>query len=91
MTLNRRRFIEGIASAGCGWRGRLESRRRFSRLFAAAKDEKPLKLCMVSGSEEYKSNESLAAFQEFVEKKVSGQMLTQRSGIRKRICRGLTH
>ena len=30
-------------------------------------EDKPLKVCLVSGSLEYKSNESLAAFQEFLE------------------------
>jgi type 1 glutamine amidotransferase len=40
-----------------------------SAAIAASTKDKPLKLCMLSGSEEYKSNESLAAFQEVVEKK----------------------
>lgn len=34
----------------------------------ATANDKPIKICLVSGSEEYKSNESLAAFQEVVEK-----------------------
>ena len=69
MTLSRRRFINGLASAGAGCAAGLNLAGVSSRLFAAAKDEKPLKLCMLSGSEEYKSNESLKAFQELVEKK----------------------
>ena len=38
------------------------------RAFAASVPSKPLKLCMLSGSEEYKSNETLAAFQGLIEK-----------------------
>ena len=38
------------------------------RLWAAARDEGPLKVCMLSGSKEYKSNESLAAYQAILEK-----------------------
>lgn len=38
------------------------------RSFAAPTAVKPLKLCMLSGSEEYKSNETLAAFQAIIEK-----------------------
>ena len=64
MQLNRRRFIQRIASAGLAARrcvalcdalsrARLPHRPRTSRF----------ELCMLSGSEEYKSNESLAAFQ----------------------------
>lgn len=67
MTLSRRHFIQGIAGAGCA--AGLSLGGLSSRIFAAAKEVKPLKLCMLSGSEEYKSNESLAAFQEFVESK----------------------
>jgi type 1 glutamine amidotransferase len=69
MTLNRRRFIQGIARAGAGCAVGLNLAGFSSRLFAAATDEKPLKLCLLSGSKEYKSNESFAAFQEFVESK----------------------
>jgi type 1 glutamine amidotransferase len=39
-----------------------------SAAFAAETKVKPLNLCMLSGSEEYKSNESLSAFQAIVEK-----------------------
>jgi type 1 glutamine amidotransferase len=38
------------------------------RAFAAGADAKPLRLCMLSGSKEYISNESLAAFQEVIER-----------------------
>jgi type 1 glutamine amidotransferase len=69
MKLNRRRFIGRVAQAGLGL-GAAASLAPFSSLaFATATKDQPLKLCMVSGSEEYKSNESLAAFQELVEKK----------------------
>jgi hypothetical protein len=58
-----------VAQAGLGL-GAAASLAPFSSLvLGAATKDKPLKLCMVSGSEEYKSNESLAAFQELVEKK----------------------
>src|SRR3954453_18709791 len=65
---NRRRFIQRVAQAGVGL-GLARSFGNSAALYAAATDRKPLKLCMLSGSAEYKSNESLAAFQERVEKK----------------------
>jgi hypothetical protein len=70
MKLNRRRFIGRIAHAGLGL-GAASTLARFSPTVFAAKSAsvKPLKLCMVSGSEEYKSNETLAAFQEWAEKR----------------------
>jgi type 1 glutamine amidotransferase len=69
MNLNRRRFIGRVAQAGIGL-GSASSLVRFSSaVFAKSTEDKTLKLCLVSGSEEYKSNESLAAFQEFLEKK----------------------
>lgn len=39
----------------------------------AAKDDKPLKVCLVSGSVEYESDKSLAAFQEYLEKNYNVQ------------------
>jgi putative membrane-bound dehydrogenase-like protein len=39
----------------------------------AAKAEKPLRVCLVSGSLEYHSNESLSAFQEYLEKNYNVQ------------------
>lgn len=70
MKLNRRRFIGRLAQAGLGF-GAASAAGQFAPAVFAAKRaiEKPLKVCLVSGSEEYKSNESLAAFQELVEKK----------------------
>src|SRR3954468_19963133 len=69
MNLNRRRFIGRLAQAGIGL-GTASSLVRFSSsVFAKSTEDKALKLCLVSGSEEYKSNETLAAFQEFVERK----------------------
>jgi len=38
-----------------------------SSAFSAEQGEKPLKVCLVSGSLEYKSNESLAGFQKYLE------------------------
>ena len=88
MKINRRRFIERVAQAGLGlgaastlWRS------SSSAAFAAQTKDKPLKLCMVSGSEEYKSNESLAAFQELVEKKFPSQMQSRVLEIENRIAR----
>src|SRR3954453_2202099 len=69
MKLNRRRFIGRVAQAGLGLVCAASLAPFSSLAFAAATKVKPLKLCMVSGSEEYKSNETLAAFQELVEKK----------------------
>src|SRR3954466_5152678 len=69
MTLDRRRFMERAARAGLGLGAATTLARLPLRAFAAPTKNKPLKLCMVSGSEEYKSNESLAAFQELLEKK----------------------
>jgi type 1 glutamine amidotransferase len=69
MELNRRRFIERAARAGLGLGAATSLARYCLTAFAAPTKDKPLKLCMVSGSEEYKSNESLAAFQELIEKK----------------------
>jgi type 1 glutamine amidotransferase len=65
---HRRQFLYNVAQAGFGL-GAAAAFGNPSALFAAASDRKPIKLCMLSGSEEYKSNESLAAFQEVVEKK----------------------
>jgi type 1 glutamine amidotransferase len=68
--LHRRRFIERVAKAGVGLGAATTLLSFTPTAFAASTEEKPLKLCMLSGSEEYKSNESLAAFQETVEKKL---------------------
>jgi hypothetical protein len=70
MKLNRRRFIGRVAQAGLGL-GAASALGQFAPAVLAAKSasDRPLKLCLVSGSEEYKSNESLAAFQELIEKK----------------------
>jgi len=67
MSISRRRFIQDIASIGAGCAVGLGASGVSSRLFAAP--TRPLKICLLSGSEEYKSNESLAAFQEFIEPK----------------------
>src|SRR5215216_2636199 len=66
---HRRRFMGRIANAGFGLGAASTLLDIPSLALAAQSRDKPLKLCMLSGSEEYKSNESLAAFQELVEKK----------------------
>jgi hypothetical protein len=74
--LSRRRFIARSAcatiAASAGWRlpplGLLST----GSLLAAeapADSAKPLNVCLVSGSLEYRSDESLAAFQEYLEKR----------------------
>jgi hypothetical protein len=69
MRFNRRKFIGRVTQAWLGL-GATATLAPFSSLaFATVKKDKPLKLCMVSGSEEYKSNETLAVFQDLVEKK----------------------
>lgn len=69
MKINRRRFIHRVAQAGLGLGAAANLSGASPRLFAALAKGKPLQLCMLSGSEEYKSNESLAAFQEILENK----------------------
>jgi type 1 glutamine amidotransferase len=70
MKLNRRKFIQRVARAGAGFGAASSILGASAHVFAASSGEKPLKLCMLSGSEEYKSNESLAAFQETIEKEL---------------------
>lgn len=67
MKLSRRKFIASAVRCGAAAGGGASWLRLAPPLFAATA-AKPLKLCMLSGSEEYKSNESLAAFQDWVEK-----------------------
>lgn len=69
MNVNRRHFIERLAHASLGLGAASTLLNASPSAFAAPARDKPVKLCMLSGSEEYKSNESLAAFQEVVEKK----------------------
>jgi Trehalose utilisation len=68
ITTHRRQFLRKVAQTGLGL-GAATAFGNSSALFAAATDRKPLKLCMLSGSAEYKSNESLATFQAVIEKK----------------------
>jgi type 1 glutamine amidotransferase len=68
MQVNRRRFLQHAASAGIAYGAAASLPNQFSRTLGAAPAGKPLQVCLVSGSEEYKSNESLAAFQEYVER-----------------------
>jgi trehalose utilization protein len=65
--IHRRRFIRKVAQTGLGL-GFASTFGRAAALQAASSDRKPLTICMLSGSAEYKSNESLAAFQQVVEK-----------------------
>jgi type 1 glutamine amidotransferase len=69
MKFHRRRFMGRIASAGLRFGAASTLFEVSLTALAAQTKDKPLKLCMLSGSEEYKSNESLAAFQELIETK----------------------
>jgi type 1 glutamine amidotransferase len=61
--------MKRVAQGGLGL-GAASTLAQFAPVALVAKSsDEPLSLCMVSGSQEYKSNESLAAFQELVEKK----------------------
>jgi len=66
--VNRRTFIRRVAGAGMAATAASGTAGAAIRAFALGTDAKPVRLCMLSGSAEYKSNESLAAFQEVVEK-----------------------
>lgn len=68
MQINRRCFLQQAAGAGIAYGAAASLTGPFSRAFGAAPANKPLQVCLVSGSDEYKSNESLAAFQEYVER-----------------------
>jgi type 1 glutamine amidotransferase len=68
MKLNRRRFIQRAANSGCAFGAASALACPLSRVFAAPTKSKVLRVCLVSGSDEYKSNESLAAFQKYLEK-----------------------
>jgi type 1 glutamine amidotransferase len=59
-----------MAKAGAGLGAASMLLNSASAVFAAPTKGKPIRLCMLSGSEEYKSNESLAAFQELLENKL---------------------
>lgn len=69
MTLNRRRFILGAARSGAAFAAATALSGCVPHVFAKAAATKPLRVCLVSGSEEYKSNESLADFQKYLERK----------------------
>jgi type 1 glutamine amidotransferase len=66
--LNRRTFVRRSIGAGVALSAMPGFAGVAARVFAAANESKPLRVCMLSGSKEYKSNESLAAFGELVEK-----------------------
>jgi type 1 glutamine amidotransferase len=67
MKLNRRRFIERAAKSGLAFSATAALSEPFSRALAAPAESRALRVCLVSGSEEYKSNESLASFQKQLE------------------------
>jgi type 1 glutamine amidotransferase len=67
MKLDRRRFIRRAATTGLAVGAATCAPGGWSRVFAAPAGSKPIRICMLSGSEEYKSNESLAVFQQYLE------------------------
>jgi hypothetical protein len=67
MQLDRRRFIERSAQIGCAFGAAAVASGAVSGVIAAPMESKALRVCLVSGSEEYKSNESLASFQKQLE------------------------
>jgi type 1 glutamine amidotransferase len=69
MKFHRRQFIKHLARGAVGIGAAPILGGGSATVFAASSKKKPLSVCMLSGSEEYKSNESLSAFQKFVEKK----------------------
>jgi type 1 glutamine amidotransferase len=69
MRLNRRRFIRRAVESGFAIGAAAAVPGPLSRLVAAPSKSDRLRVCLVSGSDEYKSNESLAKFQEYLEKK----------------------
>jgi len=68
MRLNRRYFLKTAARSGLACGASAAISLRPLRVFSAAAADNTLRVCLVSGSDEYKSNESLAAFQEYLEK-----------------------
>jgi type 1 glutamine amidotransferase len=68
MQLNRRHFLQRAAGSGLAIGASAALAALPLRAFAAAAKDKPFRVCLLSGSEEYKSNESLAAYQKYLEK-----------------------
>lgn len=69
MKLYRRRFLQSALATGLAVGAGPVLRRQMRAANAATPASKPLRICLVSGSEEYKSNESLAEFQGYLEEK----------------------
>jgi type 1 glutamine amidotransferase len=69
MKLHRRQFLQRATGTGLAFGVSAAGSTPVSRIFAAPADKKTFRVCLVSGSEEYKSNESLASFQKYLEKK----------------------
>ncbi len=68
MQVNRRHFLQRAASAGLAIGASAAVGMPDARAFAPAAKSKTFRVCLLSGSEEYKSNESLAAYQKYLEK-----------------------
>jgi type 1 glutamine amidotransferase len=67
MEFHRRHFLQRAANAAAAAASVAISAPP-ARTFGSSKRNKTLRVCLLSGSEEYKSNESLASFQNYLEK-----------------------
>ena len=68
MELNRRYFLKRLAGTGLGIGAAASVPSLSSHVWGAPAVDKPLRVCLLSGSKEYQSNESLASFQELLER-----------------------
>jgi type 1 glutamine amidotransferase len=68
MQFNRRHFLQRVTGAGLTIGASAAFGTSSVRAFDAAAEDKVFRVCLLSGSEEYKSNESLAAYQKYLEK-----------------------
>lgn len=68
MGTDRRQFLQQVVRAGIAVGTSTAFSPAISSVFAEPAEKKTIRICLVSGSEEYKSNESLAAYQEYLEK-----------------------
>src|SRR5690349_214031 len=68
MQVDRRLFLRHVAGAGLALGTSALVPTQLQRAFARPVNTKTFRVCLISGSEEYKSNDSLAAFQGELEK-----------------------
>jgi type 1 glutamine amidotransferase len=68
VNISRRRCLQRLGASGLGLAAAAGLPAWAARAVAAPAASTPLRICLLSGSEEYKSNESLAEFQKFLER-----------------------